>query len=51
MNITTFDLHTLPPQYVSKSLSSIGSLKCFSTPQALPIIFIKPHNVIIVSNK
>ena len=42
--------HTLLPNYSSKILRSIYYLECFSTPQTLPFIFIKPQNVIIVPN-
>ena len=51
MNITTFDMHNLLLQYVINSLSSIHSLKCFSTPLSLPVNFIKPHNMIIILNR
>ena len=32
-NMTTFNMHTLLPQYVSKSLISINSLETCITPQ------------------
>ena len=50
-NIKTFNIHTLLPQYMKKSIISIGLLETCITPQALSVIFIKSQNVIIIPNR
>ena len=44
-------MHTLLPPYMSKILISIDYLETYITPQALPVIFINPQNVIIIPNR
>ena len=50
-NITTFNMHNLLPQYISKSLISIYSLGTYTTPYALTVVFIKSQDVIIIPNR
>ena len=49
--ITTFNIYTLIPQYMVKSLSSIDSSETCITPQALTFISFNNQNVIIIPNR
>ena len=48
--ITTFNMHSLCYQFISKILSSIYTLEHIVRLEKLPPIFIKPLNVIIIPN-